>query len=98
VNTADNTFKTPAPIEITIPGDVDGNHAVNILDVVKITSIYGAKQGDPKFNPNCDIVGDGKITILDVVACTSHYGQEWHNKASFSGIRRGAKGPVGTLA
>jgi hypothetical protein len=62
---------------VTIPGDVDGNHAVNILDVVKITSIYATKQGDPKFNPNADIDGDGTITILDVVSCTSHYAQKW---------------------
>jgi outer membrane protein assembly factor BamB len=76
-DTADNALKAPVPIEVTIPGDIDGNRWVNILDVVKITSIYGFKQGNPQFNPNCDIDGDGKITILDVVACTSHYGQKW---------------------
>jgi hypothetical protein len=68
---------TYGKVEVTIPGDVDGNHQVTILDVVHITSIYGMKQGNPKFNPNCDIDGDGKITILDVVACTSHYYQKW---------------------
>jgi flagellar hook-associated protein FlgK len=76
-NIADNTFKAPAPIEVTIPGDVDGNHVVNILDIVKITSIYGMKQGNPNFNPNCDIGNYGVINILDVVAATSHYGQKW---------------------
>jgi hypothetical protein len=76
-DTADNTFKATVQIEITIPGDVDGNHAVNILDVVKITSIYASKQGDPHFNSNCDIDGDSKITILDVVICTSHYAQRY---------------------
>jgi hypothetical protein len=70
-------LKAPAQIEVTIPGDVDGNRVVNILDVIKITSIYGMKQGNTKFNPNCDIDNDGKITILDVVTCTSHYGQKW---------------------
>jgi hypothetical protein len=64
-------------VEVTVPGDVGGYHVVNILDVVMITSIYGTKQGNPKFNPNCDIVGAGQVTILDVVACTSHYGQKW---------------------
>jgi hypothetical protein len=75
-DTADNTLKAPTPIEITIPGDVDGNHVVNILDVVKITGIYASKQGDPNFNANSDIDGDGKISILDVVTCTSHYAQK----------------------
>jgi parallel beta-helix repeat protein len=78
-DTADNTLKAPAPVEITIPGDVDGNHVVDIVDVVKITSIYATNQGDPKFmgfSPNCDIDNDGKITMLDLVICTSHYAQK----------------------
>jgi hypothetical protein len=68
---------TYGTILLTIPGDVDGNHVVNILDIVKITSIYGMKQGNPSFNPNCDIGNYGVINILDVVAATSHYGQKW---------------------
>jgi hypothetical protein len=63
---------TYGKIEVTIPGDVDGNHVVNILDVIRITSICGSKLGSPNFNPNCDIDGECKITILDLVACTSH--------------------------
>jgi hypothetical protein len=76
-DTANNTLKAAVQIEITIPGDVGGFHVVNILDVVMITSIYDTKQGNPKFNPNCDIENTGQITILDVVVCTSHYGQKW---------------------
>jgi hypothetical protein len=75
-NTVSNVL-AGGTIKVSIPGDVDGNQVVNILDVVRITSIYGLKQGNPKFSPNSDIDGDGKITILDVVACTSHYGQKW---------------------
>ena len=73
-DTADNTC-TDGVVTVTIPGDVDGNRDVDILDVVKITSIYAAKLGDPPFKPNSDIDGDGTITILDVVICTSHYAQ-----------------------
>jgi hypothetical protein len=76
-----NTWTGPftyGTVVVAIPGDVGCYHQVNILDVVMITSRYGLKQGDPNFNPNCDIDGDGKITILDVIACTSHYGQKWH--------------------
>jgi parallel beta-helix repeat protein len=76
INIANNKF-TYGSVKVTIPGDVDGDFRVTILDVVRITSIYGHKQGDPNFNSNCDIDGDGKITILDVVICTSHYAQKW---------------------
>jgi len=75
-HTADNTF-IYGTITVTISGDVDGDQSVTILDVVKITSIYALKQGDPGFNPNSDIDNDSNITILDVVICTSHYGQKW---------------------
>jgi ABC-type transport system substrate-binding protein len=63
-------------VAVTIVGDVDGDFKVTILDVVKITSIYAVKRGDPRFNPNSDIDDDGVITILDVVKCTSHYAQK----------------------
>jgi hypothetical protein len=74
--TEDNN-STDGWVTVTIPGDVDGDFDVTILDVVKITSIYATKLGDPQFNPNSDIDNDGTITILDVVACTTHYGQKW---------------------
>jgi hypothetical protein len=64
-------------IEITILGDVNGDHEVNILDVVKITSIYACSGINPEFSPNSDLNNDGHITILDVVLCTGHYGQKW---------------------
>jgi hypothetical protein len=58
-------------------GDVDGNHVVNIYDVVDITGIYGTKQGNPRFDPKCDIDDDGAITIYDIVDCAINYGQRW---------------------
>jgi hypothetical protein len=76
INIVNNKF-TYGTVKVTIPGDVDGDQRVTILDIVKITSIYGIKLGNPRFNPNCDLDGDGKITILDVVICAAHYGLEW---------------------
>jgi hypothetical protein len=72
VHTTSNT-----PVIITIPGDVDGNSVVNILDVVQITGLYGKKRGDSGFKMNSDLNNDGAITILDVVGCTGHYGQHY---------------------
>ena len=62
---------------ITIPGDIDGDYDVDILDVIKITAIYASEIGDPEFNPNSDLDNDGVITILDVILCTTHYGEKY---------------------
>ncbi len=75
IDTTDNTY-TNGIVTVTIPGDVDGDFDVDILDVVKITSIYASKKGDHQFNPNSDIDSDGVITILDVVIACTHYGQK----------------------
>ena len=62
---------------VTIPGDVDGNFAVTILDVVKISSCYASKRGKTQFISNSDLDDNDVITILDVVICTSHYAQRY---------------------
>jgi hypothetical protein len=76
INTANNTLEGGTVIA-TIIGDVDGDFHVGILDVVKITSIYGTKRCQSGFNPNCDLDDNGVINILDVVICTSHYGSKY---------------------
>jgi hypothetical protein len=76
INTKNNTC-AGGTVTVTIIGDVNGDFKVNILDVVKITSIYGTKRGQSGFNPNCDLGDYGVINILDVVLCTSHYGEKY---------------------
>lgn len=76
INTANNTHGG-STVTVTILGDVDGNFNVNILDVVKITGIYGAKRGESGFNSNSDLDDNGVINILDVVKCTGHYGHKY---------------------
>lgn len=75
-DTADNSLND-GKILVTIPGDVDGNLKVNILDVVRITGCYGSKKGQPAYNPNSDLDDNDAITILDVVRCTGHYGEKF---------------------
>lgn len=75
-NIADNTFEAE-PVTLKVIGDVDDDLDVDILDVVQITSIYGAKKGDPKYNEKCDFDKDGVITILDVVTCIAYYGTKY---------------------
>lgn len=72
----DNTFNCGV-VTVRLIGDVDGDMDVDILDVVQITSIYGAKRGEPRYDPDSDLDSDGVITILDVVTCIAHYGYKY---------------------
>jgi parallel beta-helix repeat protein len=72
--TGDNSFTYGAVITVTIPGDTDGNRQVDIYDIVRLAWAYGAKRGEPRFNPNCDIDSNDEINIYDVVIATSRYG------------------------
>jgi hypothetical protein len=75
-NTQDNTL-TGSIITVTIPGDVDGDHWVFLYDAVKLLSRYGAKIGDPQYDPVYDIDNDGRIFLYDAVILLSHYGQRY---------------------
>jgi len=61
-----------------IRADINGDGVVNILDVVRITAVYGMTSSSPNWDPYSDIAQPyGKIDILDVVACTSHYAEKY---------------------
>ncbi|MCJ7425102.1 peptidoglycan DD-metalloendopeptidase family protein [Candidatus Bathyarchaeota archaeon] len=80
-NTVDNTFVAGVVI-VTIPGDVDGDlenghYDVDLFDAVKLLAYYGAKEGDPNFDPNCDIDNCGQVFLFDAVILLSRYGQKY---------------------
>lgn len=60
---------------VGVLGDINGDNHVDILDVVRITAIYGVSRGDVLYAGDSDINGDGTITILDLVLCTANYGK-----------------------
>jgi hypothetical protein len=73
-DTIDNTY-IDGVIKVVIPGDVDGNGRVNILDAIKVAGAFGSKQGDGNWNPNADINGDGVVNILDAINLAGHFGE-----------------------
>jgi PKD repeat protein len=73
---ADNTV-SDGPVLVTLPGDVDGDRDVDIFDLVRMTSVYGAKKPDIRYSANCDIDDDGDIDIFDLVITAGSYGESW---------------------
>ncbi|MBS7281500.1 MAG: hypothetical protein KIH09_16915 [Candidatus Freyarchaeota archaeon] len=74
IDTADNTF-TDGWVFVTIPGDVDANNLVNMLDLYYIALTYGTTPPNPNYNPNHDIDNNGIINMLDLYIAALHYGQ-----------------------
>jgi len=74
-DTVDNTC-IDGIVTVTIPGDVDGDHWVFLYDAVKLLSRYGARIGDPQYDPVYDIDNDGHIFLYDAVILLAHYGQK----------------------
>lgn len=68
---------TTFTVEYQVPADLDHNHEIEIYDVIKVTSIYEAKSGDPNWNPEIDLKPDGSIGIYDVVKVTGIYGTSY---------------------
>ena len=73
---SDNTL-IDGLILVTIAGDVDGDHDVDIFDIVQLASCYGSEEGDSSYDSNCDLDGDRDIDIFDLVIAAGHYGDSW---------------------
>jgi parallel beta-helix repeat protein len=61
----------------TLPGDLNGDGTVNILDVIQAASAFGSSPGQPRWNSQADINKDGLINILDLILIATNFGQSW---------------------
>jgi hypothetical protein len=68
---ADNTF-TDGWVIVTIPGDVNGDHIVDISDLVITVGTIPSAPGWSNWNPNADINGDGVCDVSDLVICVGN--------------------------
>jgi parallel beta-helix repeat protein len=74
--TEDNTL-TDGWVIVTIPGDVNGDHVVDISDLVITVNAIPSAPGWPNWNPNVDINGDGACDISDLVICVGNIPSAW---------------------
>jgi len=83
-DTADNTF-TDSWVLVTIPGDVNGDRKVNVLDLILVANHLGHVGGDghvlfSKFWYDCmntDVNCDNAHNVLDLIVTANHLGQSW---------------------
>jgi len=73
-DTADNTL-VDGWAYLSIPGDLNVDVRVNILDAIILAGAFGSFPGHPRWNPNADINGDNKVNILDAIILAGHFGE-----------------------
>lgn len=72
-----NNNCTSGGMKLSIPGDINGDFKVTLVDLVLLANAYSSRPGDFKWNPNADINGNGVVDLADLVLLAIHYGQ--HN-------------------
>jgi len=77
-DTTDNTF-IDGTVLVTIPGDINGDGTVNILDAGLISAHWypGPPIGPLGYNPVADINNDGSVNIVDAAIISANWGQFW---------------------
>ena len=75
-NSESSVFTLAGAREVTIPGDVNGDGVVNILDVAQIAAHWGqvVPISAPPDLANADVNCDGIVNILDVSVCAANWG------------------------
>ncbi len=74
VDTSDNTLQD-GTVQVRIPGDVDGDRDVDILDAATVAFYYGGTCATPgRYLDAADLDNDCDIDILDAAALAFYYG------------------------
>jgi hypothetical protein len=90
INTTNNQYMFSLPVYVAIVGDIASiqngklvdipKGKVDMLDVGLVASKFGKRQGQPGWDPNCDLTGpkgvpDGRVDMLDVGLVASMFGK-----------------------
>ena len=59
-----------------IPGDVNRDYVVNIIDLAVVALAFSSTPGMPNWNPHADINGDGTVDIFDLITVAVHFNEE----------------------
>jgi len=73
--TGDNTL-TNGIVKVKMLGDINGDGAVDIFDVVVVAAAFGSRPSDPNWNPKADLRPEfGLIDIFDFMIVAAHFGE-----------------------
>jgi hypothetical protein len=59
----------------TLPGDMDGDCDVDIVDIMLVANRWNSVLGDPSYDARYDVDGDEDIDIADIMWVASHWSE-----------------------
>jgi hypothetical protein len=59
----------------SLPGDVNGDCVVDIVDIMLVAARWGAHVGDANYNSSYDLDHDGDIDVVDIMEVAAHWGE-----------------------
>jgi parallel beta-helix repeat protein len=72
---SDNTINSW--LLITIPGDINGDRAVDIYDAISLAAVFNSQPTSPNWNFNVDINSDNIVDLYDAIILASHFSQHF---------------------
>jgi len=72
-----NNVKTDGTTMLTIPGDANGDKAINVFDILAVKSRWGTTPASPNWIPEYDVNDDSAINVFDILTIKSKWGQSW---------------------
>ncbi len=57
-----------------IPGDIDGDGHVDIVDLLSLADSWDKAVGQEGFNPACDLNNDGSVDVMDLLMLAENWG------------------------
>jgi hypothetical protein len=57
-----------------VPGDVDGDGHVDVVDLLYFVDAFGSVTGDSNYDPRCDFNSDGSVDVVDLLILVENFG------------------------
>jgi hypothetical protein len=58
-----------------LPGDMDGDCDVDIVDVMLVASRWNSAPGNPRYDARYDVDADGDIDVVDIMLVAAHWNE-----------------------